>query len=495
VILLRVEEIAPAVNGKIRQGDRETVIRRVSTDTRTLKKGDLFVPLKGDNFDGHRFIGEALEKGASGFLTTEWNSKAKSKPKLELDNSIAVIEVDDTLKAYQDIAHYVRERLAARVVGITGSTGKTSTKDMLASILSRSMKISYPPENYNNEIGVPFTILQADEKTEVIVLEMAMRGLGQIHELAEIGRPDIGVVTNIGVAHFELLGSEEMIFEAKSELMKSLDADGRAVLNQDDPKVMKLRDLTRASIVTFGMDKKADIFCSNVTLDSQGCVSFDLHLKDGDAVPVALPVPGKYNIYNALAAAAVSFILGVSSQVIKTGLERATLSSMRMEVLTTPSGLTILNDAYNAAPDSMKAALETLKEVSGQARHGGQVRSVAILGDMLELGALTAVSHLQVGSMAADAGVDLLITIGEKAQLIAEGASKAGVDSEKIRSFGEITEGSDELFKLVSPGDVILVKASRAMKFENVVKVLVGADVSVRPGPTQRSAPTSMGLR
>lgn len=465
MIPLESAEIARATRGLIQQGQNGELIKGVSTDSRNLRSGDLFIPLKGENFDGHQFIAEALKRGAIGFVAKNWDNSMKSKLQPELKNGTVIIGVEDTLRAYQDIAHYVRKKLGVKVVAITGSTGKTSVKDMLASILEGALPSVFPPQNYNNEFGVPYTILQANEKTKVIILEMAMRGSGQIKELAEIGSPDIGLLTNIGVTHFELLGSVEKIVEAKAELITSVQKEGTMVFNQDDPWTARLKKRAPCSVVTFGLDGKADVRAEKINLDPAGYPSFQIVSKYSHKIPVRLAIPGRFNVHNALAAATVAFLLEVSPENIREGLGKATLSSLRMEVIEV-GGLTILNDTYNASPTSMRAALQTLKEVSKG------TRKVAILGDMLELGAISGEEHLKLGEEIGRCGIDLLVTIGERAFLISEGAEKSGMGRDRIMSFRAISEAEKTLAKAVAPGDIILVKASRAMELERVVNFL-----------------------
>lgn len=481
MIPLKSAEIAKATKGLLYHGQNGQVIRGISTDSRSIKKGDFFIPLKGENFDGHQFIAEALEKGASGFVAENWNDAMKSKLQLKLEEGTVVIGVEDTLTAYQDIAHHVREKLQAKVVAITGSTGKTSVKDMLASILNRVMPVVFPPGNYNTEIGVPYTILQADEGTEVLVLEMAMRGSGQIKELAEIGSPDIGLLTNIGTTHFGLLGSIEKIVEAKAELISSMQREGTMVFNEDDPWTAQLIKRAPCSVITFGLDTKADVRANKINLDSAGYPSFQIISDYSEAIAVRLNIPGRFNVYNALAAATVAFLLGISAGDIRRGLQEATLSFLRMEVIKAPDGLTILNDTYNASPTSMRAALETLREVSlGR-------RKVAILGDMLELGAISDEEHLKLGEEVSQGGIDLLITIGKKASLIGQGAQEGGMGGEKILSFKTIAEAEEPLSQRVDSADVVLVKASRAIGLERVTNFLVKGQESRGKGQGTRS--------
>lgn len=463
---VKVSEIVRLVNGQLVNGSAEYVVRGVSTDSRSLSRGDFFIPLPGDKYNGHEFILEALKGGACGFFTRRWNEQIKITVGPELDNETIVIKVPDTLKALQDLAKNNRQQLDVDTVGITGSTGKTSTKDMLASILSEDREVVSTEKNYNNEIGVPLTVLQANGKTEAIVVEMAMRGLGQIRELAKIARPTIGLVTNVGKTHFELLGSEESIAQAKSELVEAIPSDGTVVLNNDDLWTEKLKIVASAGhIVTYGLSNSADLTARQIMLDSFGKSSFEL-ISGDQSIFINLPVLGRHNVYNALAASAAAITLGCSLANIKRGLEKCTLSEMRMQIFTTVDGITILNDAYNASPASMRAALTTLRDIANESR------KIAILGDMLELGKLSDISHFEIGELAQTVGIDFLITVGQKSRRIAEGALGKGMDVKKIFSCTNPDEVNEILTAKVKSGDVVLIKASRGMQLEKVVNFL-----------------------
>jgi UDP-N-acetylmuramoyl-tripeptide--D-alanyl-D-alanine ligase len=466
VIPLKVSEIATACGGKITYGDPDMIVTSVSTDSRKMLDGELFIPLVGDEFDGHDFIGSAVQKGATGWLTSKSPDSLKYKPRLEIDKYI-VIEVDDTLKAYQDLAAAVRNRFTAKVIAITGSTGKTSTKDMMSVILSKTMKTSASPKNYNNEVGVPYTILNAPVDVQALILEMAMRGKGQIKELAEIGKPDIGVITNIGVTHFELLGSEDRIVEAKAELVDAMDSKGVCVTNKDDEQAYMIGKKARGRVVTYGLGESCDVRATGLRVEEAGTASFDIISQlDGATgkIRISLNIPGRYNVYNALAAAAVALLLGLSFDIIKKGLESASVSALRMEVIRTDDNFTIINDTYNASPASMRAALETLRDMAGGSR------SIAVLGDMFELGGISKRCHIDVGRYVADLKIDKLMTIGERARDIAEGARGEGMPDEDIAMFASIEEAGNAARNILRNGDHVLVKGSRAMGLERLVE-------------------------
>lgn len=463
---MKVGSILEALNGSLVAGTSDTVITSVSIDSRTVEKGALFIPVKGENFDGHDFIKSALENGAVAFLTERWNEQIRLPMHELLSSEITAVKVRNTVKALQDLSLYWRGRLDLRVVGVTGSTGKTSTKDMIASVLSERLNVVASEKSYNNEVGVPLTILKADRKTGVLVVEMAMRGLGQIGELAEIAKPDVGVVTNVGKTHFELLGSEELIAEAKSELVKAVPSTGTVILNLDDAWTQRLKEMTRAAVITYGMSKGATFRADRIEIDNTGRPSFELHSPDGE-IKIDLPLTGRHNIYNALAAAAVGYVLDINLNAVKKGLEKTVLTGMRMQIFSTADGVIVINDAYNANPTSMKAALQALKDFDGG------FRKIAVLGDMLELGKLSDIAHFEIGEDIRKVGVDMLITIGEKGKRIAEGAIRKGFD-EKAAFVCQTTAEAAKILKVhVRPKDVILVKASRAMKLEEVLDSLL----------------------
>lgn len=462
MIPLRADELVKVVKGRLLRGQEKSLVKSINLNSKTLKRGDFFIPLKGERFDAHQFLEQALSRGTSGFLVEKPSGQMASHLK-GLKKETVIIEVANTLRALQDIAGYLRHKLDLEVVGITGSTGKTCTKDTLASILSLEKKIIASEKNYNNEIGVPLTILRATKATEVLVVEMAMRHLGEIKDLARIVKPTIGLVTNIGVAHFELLGSEGKIFQAKSDLVKALPSAAPVVLNADCKWTKKLIDLAKGKVVTFGLKKKADVTASDVKLDKLGQPSFEVVSKRG-RVRVKLPLPGRYNIYNALAAATVAIEMGFSLSNIKKGLEKVHLSEMRMKVLPFRRGITILNDAYNANPTSMQAALFTLAEIAAK-------RRIAVLGDMLELGKVADVSHRELGRLVPRVKVDVLVTVGEKGKLIAKEARKKMSDS-NVFAYLSVEEAAGVLKNNLRKGDVVLVKASRKIALERIIDLI-----------------------
>lgn len=463
---LKISELVSLTGGTLINGSPERVVESISLDTRTLKEGDFFIPLRGERHDGHQFLAEALSKEAKGFFTERWNEGIRAPLLGNLRGDTVVIKVKDTLKALHSLARHVREQLDVEVVGITGSTGKTCTKDMLVSVLLQKLNLVYTEKSYNNEVGVPLTILKADYDADAVVVEMAMRGLGQIEELAEIAHPTVGLVTNVGKTHFEFLGSEEAIAIAKGELIEAIPPSGTVVLNEDDAWTGKLRSLSTAEVITYGISNSANVYADEINIDSSGRVSFKM-ISEGKSVEVKLPFPGRHNVYNALAAGAIGLHLGLSLSDVKKGLEGCTLSKMRMEVFTTADGVTVINDAYNANPTSMRAALFALRDMNRNSRR------IAVLGDMLELGKIADVSHFEIGELVGELGVDLLITVGEKSRRIAEGALRRGLNSKNVFTCDGVTEAGRILREKTEPTDVVLVKASRGMGLEGVIDSLL----------------------
>ena len=465
MIPIKAGELARECDARMTSGLTENaVFDAVSTDSRTVPPGAIFVALPGDKYDGRAHIEEAIDRGAMGVVTVPDDKYPFIKRIPEDYFHITLIEVDDALRAYQAIAKAVRRRFLGTVIAVTGSTGKTTTKEMIAAILSSRGKTFASPENENNEIGLPAAMLEVDKDTQFLVLEMGMRGTGQIAELVEIARPHIGVITNVGVTHYELLGSEQGIAEAKAELGEGLTAKGTLIINGDDKWSGLMKEKTRARVVTFGMNE-ADVTADGIRLDGDARASFTVRAAlTGEKIsfPVALAISGEHNVANALAAAATGLLLGVEPVAIAAGLSVVPSPANRLEVIRSRRGYTVINDSYNASPASMEAAIKTLADTKGD-------RRVAILGDMLELGGISAVAHEAVGRLCAGSGVDFLYAIGERAKGIAEAAVEAGMPAENVVIVGTVESACDRIGKELQSGDAILVKASRALGFERIV--------------------------
>ncbi|MFC0214154.1 UDP-N-acetylmuramoyl-tripeptide--D-alanyl-D-alanine ligase [Paenibacillus chartarius] len=441
--------------------EAERLVIGVSTDTRTIAQGNLFVPLVGEKFDGHQYAQQAVDKGAAAVL---WQRGHEAEP----PQGAPLILVDDTLGALQQLAKAYRQELDMKVVGITGSNGKTTTKDLVHAVLAVQYRVHKTQGNLNNHIGLPLTLLQLSEDTEAAVLEMGMSGRGEIELLSGIGAPDIAVITIIGESHLEQLGSREEIARAKVEILSGLADGGLFVYNGDSelieavlPEMPKPKTMRT---VRFGMGQDCDLFASNVQMTADGA---HFTLNDGGAVEFAIPLLGRHNVTNAIAAIAVGRELGISDECIAEGLASVQMTGMRIEVRQAPSGLTVLNDAYNASPTSMEAALKLLAEL------GGFRCKFAVLGDMLELGPQEAELHRGIGERIGPETADYLLTYGERARHIADGAL-IRLPADRIRSFNDKRELAQHLLTLAEPNDVVLVKGSRGMRLEDVVAVLLG---------------------
>ncbi len=429
-----------------------------AVDNRRVRPGELFVAIRGERVDGHDYVADAFRRGAAAALVSR---PPDGGP--EGGEEGALILVDDTVAALGRLAAYHRQRLDLAVVGVTGSVGKTTTKDMIASVLGMAMPVHKSPGNYNTEIGLPLTLLELTPEHRAAVLEMGMRGLGQIRYLARIARPEIGCLTNIGEAHLELLGSVENIARAKGELLEELPAGGTAVLNADDPWQRRLAPLTAARVVWYGFGAPAQVTARDVT-PRGSATAFRLHVDVGRpfVVDVVLALPGRHHILDALAAAAVGAVMGVSPEDISRGLGEAALTAMRCQVI--PGAFTVINDAYNASPASTKAALAALADADGE-------RRVAVLADMLELGSRAVAGHREVGAAAARCA-DVLVTVGDLARHIREGALAAGLPADRAIHCADRAEALARLEGLVRAGDVVLVKGSRGMRMEEVAEAL-----------------------
>ena len=444
---LTVEEIIGATDGKLLYGHLATKIGNISIDSRTIQPKDLYVAIKGKSLDGHKFAQEALAKGAIGAIVSESKIKAR--------NSI-LIKVQDTTKALGNIARYYREKFKPLVIAVTGSNGKTTTKEMIASILRRRMQITKAKGSYNNDIGVPLTILEMNSQTQVLILEIEMNILGETRRLAQIAKPKIGVITNIGDTHLEFLGNRENVMKEKAELIESLEPDGISILNADDEHLMHISALSQA--ITFGIDNPSDVFATKII----NLVVEGSHFLLNGKYRVRLPVPGRHNIYNALAAIATSLAAGLDYAAIIPGIEEFKPASMRLEILKIKD-LLIVNDAYNANPQSMSAALETFAKIAVQGRR------IAIFGDMLELGKFSQTFHYNLGKEAAKT-MDIIIAIGKFSQSVIDGTISSGMDKNNLYTFDNNQAAVTKLIDIIKPKDKILIKGSRAMRLEEIVQ-------------------------
>ncbi len=446
---ITLEAIAKAVNGKISDEKyNNIIIKNITTDTRKIAEGDLFIPLKGENFDGHNFISQAFESGALCCLSAE---------NIEIDKPC--IYVSDTRVALRDLAEYYISLFDIPVVGITGSVGKTTTKDMIASVLMQKYNVFKTEGNFNNEIGLPLTVFRITDDTEAVVLEMGMNSFGEIHNLSKIARPDIAVITNVGVSHIENLGSREGILKAKCEIFDYIKNDGTAVLNIDNDMLKTLEGKTNFKTLWYGIENKKDIYADNIIKNGVESISCDIHM-DNEIFNVCIPVPGEHMVLNAMAAALTGKTLGLSISEIKRGIEEFVPTKMRMAVFKTENGTTLINDAYNANPVSMKASIDVLSGVEGE--------KIAILGDMFELGDFAEKMHYDTGVYAAEKNIDKIICIGNISKSMYEGALSLGGNAFYFETQEDFFENGFE--KLINKGATVLVKASRGMHFEKTAE-------------------------
>jgi len=461
-------DILTATGGTLLQGAAEEVFEGVSTDSRSSRPGDLFVALRGERWDGHQFIGEAFAKGARGALISEalpvWRPSVEGARPGHACH--AVIQVNDTLAALGALACYHRQRFAIPTVGITGSNGKSTTKEMTAAVLAQRWNVLKNPGNLNNLIGLPLSLFGLTSHHQVAVLEMGMNRRGEIRLLAQIARPTLGVLTNISEAHLEGLGSLEGIKRAKGELLEVMGPPGVAVLNRDDPKVMELRAGFPGRVLTFGVEGTADMRGADLMCDRQGRPGFRLRCGQEEAW-VQLPVSGHHNVYNALAAATVAHALGLSLAEIEPGLAAFHPMPMRLQVIDLPQGRCLLNDTYNANPRSVEMAITTL----GALPPTGS--KVLVLGDMLELGAAAEALHRRVGGVVARSEIDALVTVGPLAWFIVEEAVRQGFPVSRAQACESVEQAQAVVLQLTPPCSSVVVKGSRGVHMERLVEALV----------------------
>lgn len=452
--MMKASEVIAATKAAIADFD----FTGVTTDSRAVKPGELFVALKGGNFDGHDYCVKAAELGAAGVVV--------SRDVEGLPAGVSVFKVDDTLLAYQQLAHAYRlKQQGLKVFAITGSNGKTSTKDLLAACLGAKYKVVKTQGNFNNEIGLPKTLLSIQPDTDIAVVEMGMRGLGQIAELCRIAEPDSGLITNVGETHMELLGSMENIGKAKSEIVVDLPSDGFAVLNGDNEYVLAAAGKTKAQVVYFGLGESCDYRGSDIVTSALGTTFTCTEKKSGKSVSVRLQLIGEHNVYNALSAIAGAACYGVPLEDSAKALATARLTGSRQEIIYI-GDITFINDAYNASPASMEAALKTLAEAK-KAAHGA-VRTIAVLADMLELGAISEDAHRRVGRWAVENGVDYVLTYGPEAAYISEEVKKLGGET---CHYADRQGAADKLRQLATAGDIILLKGSNSMQVGKMLEL------------------------
>jgi UDP-N-acetylmuramoyl-tripeptide--D-alanyl-D-alanine ligase len=448
---LPLSQIAQLAGGSISSGDQTVVVNKVSTDSRTLKSSELFVALRGENFDGHNFVESAAQIGAAGAIVeSTWNG--------EIPKNFALIRAKDTLQAYQDLAANYRKSLTLKVVAITGSNGKTSTKDFTAAVLAHRFRVAKTEGNFNNHVGLPRTILEATSADAIGVWEIGMNHPGEIATLAKVAAPDLAIITNIGVAHIEFMGSRERIAEEKGALAEAVGTEGTVILNADDPFTASIAARARGRVILAGTNS-GSIQAAEITQSGTG-TDFTI-LEGAHRCRAQLSVPGLHMVQNALLAIAAGRIFGLSLEECAAELAAAPLTRARSQIKDI-GGVQFLDDSYNANPDSMKAALRTLVELDADGKR------IAVLGEMRELGDQSERGHREVGETAAVLKIDQLIAIGDIAAAIADAAGQAGLRKTSIVK--STSEAAEVLGEIAAPGDLVLIKGSRAARTEEVIE-------------------------
>ena len=452
--MLTVENIIKATGGELLSENTKT-FHRVSIDSRKISEGEVFFAIRGERFDGHDFLEKALLRGSGAVVDRKPGSLPPGK---------VIVYVNDTLRSLQDLAHFLRMKLDIPVVAVTGSNGKTTTKEMIYGILSGKFRTLKNEGNLNNHIGLPLSLTRLNPYDEAVVLEMGMNASGEIRRLCEIAGPTHGVITNIGSAHVGRLGSYEAVRAAKLEVLERVSV---AVVNNDDGFLMKgieALENFRGEIITFAVNNTSDVMAKNVIVSKQGS-DFILEIRDTERAQVRLNVPGLFNVYNALAASAVSVSLGVEIKEIKTALEAYRGVPMRFEIINM-KGITVINDSYNANPSSVEKSVKEL------ARLGTGGRIVAVLGDMRELDAFSEKEHRAAGDMIRETGVDVFVAVGEMMGLAAEESRKVkgGKAGPEVFIFKDVYSAKENIMDILKQGDTVLVKGSRAMSMEKIIE-------------------------
>ncbi len=448
---LSLDQIAQFAGATRQNGRDRLTFTRISTDSRTTQPGDLFLALSGENFDGHRFVNDALQRGAAGALVQN-NWSGKTPPEFVL------FRVADTLVGYQELAANYRRSLGLKVVAITGSNGKTSTKDFTASVLSTGFRVTKTAGNFNNHVGLPRTVLAATAEDEIGVWEIGMNHPGEIAPLAQLARPDVAIITNIGVAHLEFMRTRAAIAQEKGELAAAVGAQGTVILNHDDEFSDAIAARTVAKVIFAGIEQ-GEVQARDIVQTAEGA-EFTI-LEGAHRCHAVLPVPGLHMVQNALLAIAAGRVFGLPLEKCAAGLAAAPLTKARLQIRHV-HGVQFIDDSYNANPDSTKAALRTLAELQTDGQR------IAVLGQMAELGAESSRGHREVGEMAAALGIDHLISLGKGSAEIAAGASAAGLSSS--HQLDSAAEAADLLCSTARPGDLVLIKGSRSARTERVLE-------------------------
>ena len=455
---LTVEDILKVTGGTLVYGDTKTTCENFCKNTKEIEKDDVYIGIKGERFDGSKFYQEAFSNMAKGAII----NKIDGLETKHIEGKF-LIEVEDTIDAIGEIAKYKREKYNIPVIAVTGSVGKTSTKDIIYSVVSQKYNTLKTQGNMNNHIGLPMTILKLKDH-EALVVEMGMNHFGELSKLTNIAKPTIAVITNIGTAHIGNLGSRENILKAKLEILEGLSEDGSLVINNDNDLLNKWNlENKRYKVVTYGIENDSKFVAKDIEYKDNGS-TYKLIENNKEIEDISVPVGGEAFVYNSLAAISVGTLLEIPIENIKKGIQKFELSKMRLDIEKTEQGYTIINDCYNANYDSMKSAIEFLKNAEGK-------RKIAVLGDMLELGDFSEELHKKVGKIVAQNNINILITVGKEAMLIAEIAKKNGV--EHVYSFDNNKDAIEKIKKILAVDDVALIKASNSMNFKEIVSALL----------------------
>ncbi|MBG9538426.1 UDP-N-acetylmuramoyl-tripeptide--D-alanyl-D-alanine ligase [Bacillus thuringiensis] len=451
LIQMNLKKLEEVINGEgLHESFHHLEIHGVCIDSKNMKEGNLFVPIIRVK-DGHDYVKEAMDNGAVASL---WKKSYGTPPK-----GVPIIFVDDTLFALQQLAHFYRRELKVKVIGITGSSGKTTVKDIISTILSTTHRVHKTKGNLNSQIGLPLTILEMKRDTEFLILEMGMSEKGQIRNLSKIAQPDVAVITMIGQSHLETLGSKEEIAKAKLEIIDGLKGNGLLLYNGDEALLLQNKNLPSINCKAFGEKYTNDLFPTNVQLDEYG-IHFELNDSN---IQYDVPLHGKHNILNTIVGIAVGQYYNVTAEKIQEALRQVNITHMRFQFITAKAGFTIINDAWNASPSSMKAAIETLQKLKVYNK------KMIVIGDMLELGKEAETYHREIGKMLNEESIQYVFTYGELAGIVAEEARK-NFETGKVQSFNNKAKLAEEVLKVVKKKDVVLLKGSRGMALEEIVQ-------------------------